>query len=68
VNRFAGGFKAGAKAADPGVKVLVDYSQDFVVQAKCKEKALNQIGQGSVVEFQVAGQCGIGVLDAARSK
>ena len=48
--------------------MLNDYSQDFVAQAKCKEKALNQIAQGSVVEFQVAGQCGLGVLDAARSK
>jgi len=38
VNRFAAGYEAGAKAADPGVKVLVDYSQDFVAQAKCKEK------------------------------
>ena len=27
-----------------------------------------QIAQGSVVEFQVAGQCGLGVLDAAHSK
>ena len=38
------------------------------MQAKCKEKALNQIANGSAVEFQVAGQCGLGVLDAARSK
>ena len=38
------------------------------MQAKCKEKALNQIAQGSAVEFQVAGQCGLGVLDAAHEK
>jgi Uncharacterized ABC-type transport system, periplasmic component/surface lipoprotein len=48
--------------------VLNDYSQDFVAQAKCKEKALGQIQNGSVVEFQVAGQCGLGVLDAAHEK
>jgi len=68
VDRYIAGYQFGAKKADPGLKTLNDYSQDFVVQAKCKEKALNQIAQGSAVEFQVAGQCGLGVLDAARSK
>jgi basic membrane protein A and related proteins len=68
VDRYIAGFQYGAKKSDPGIKTLNDYSQDFVVQAKCKEKALNQIASGSVVEFQVAGQCGLGVLDAARSK
>ncbi|HEX4680845.1 MAG TPA: BMP family ABC transporter substrate-binding protein, partial [Gaiellaceae bacterium] len=68
VDRYIAGYQFGAKKADPGLKTLNDYSQDFVAQAKCKEKALNQIAQGSVVEFQVAGQCGLGVLDAAHSK
>jgi basic membrane protein A len=68
VDRFAGGYKAGAEAADPGVKVLVDYSQDFVVQAKCKELALDQIAAGSQVEFADAGACGLGVHDAAKEK
>ena len=35
---------------------------------KCKEIALNQIPQGSQVVFQVAGQCGLGALDAAKEK
>jgi basic membrane protein A len=68
VDRYIAGFQYGAKKADPGIKTLNDYSQDFVVQAKCKEKTLNQIAQGSAVEFQVAGQCGLGVLDAAHEK
>jgi basic membrane protein A and related proteins len=68
VDRYIAGYQFGAKKADPGITTLNDYSQDFVVQAKCKEKALNQIANGSAVEFQVAGQCGLGVLDAARSK
>jgi basic membrane protein A len=68
VDRYIAGFQYGAKKADPGIKTLNDYSQDFVVQAKCKEKTLNQIAQGSDVEFQVAGQCGLGVLDAAHEK
>ena len=68
VDRYIAGFQFGAKKADPGIKTLNGYSNDFVKQNKCKEAALNQIAQGSVVEFQVAGQCGLGVLDAARSK
>ena len=44
------------------------YSQDFVDQAKCKEIALNQIERGSQVVFAVAGQCGLGALDAAKEK
>ena len=68
VDRYIAGFQAGAKAADPGVKTLVGYSQDFENQAKCKEVALNQIAAGSVVVFQVAGGCGLGALDAAKEK
>jgi basic membrane protein A len=68
VDRYIAGFQAGAKAADPAVKTLNGYSQDFVDQAKCKELALNQIAQGSDVVFQVAGGCGLGALDAAKEK
>jgi basic membrane protein A len=68
VDRFAGGYKAGARAANPGIKVLVDYSQDFVAQGKCKEIALNHIAAGSQVEFADAGGCGLGVHDAAKEK
>jgi basic membrane protein A len=68
VDRYIAGFQYGAKKADPGIQTLNGYSNDFVKQAKCKEVALNQIAQGSVVEFQVAGQCGLGVLDASHEK
>ena len=47
-------------------QTLNGYSQDFVAQDKCKEVALNQIGQGSDVVFQVAGGCGLGALTAAK--
>ena len=33
-----------------------------------RSSALNQIAEGSVVVFQVAGQCGLGALDAAKEK
>jgi basic membrane protein A and related proteins len=68
VDHYIAGFQAGAKEAFPGVKTLNAYSQDFVDQAKCKEIALDQIAQGSKVVFQVAGQCGLGALDAAKEK
>ena len=68
VDRYIAGFQAGAKAADPSVKLLNGYSQDWVDTAKCKELALNQIAAGSKVVFQVAGGCGLGALDAAKQK
>jgi basic membrane protein A len=68
VDRFIAGYQAGAKAADPGIKVLNGYSEDFADQAKCKQIALNQIEQGAGVVFQVAGGCGLGALDAAKEK
>jgi basic membrane protein A len=68
VDHYIAGYQAGAKAANPSIKTLNGYSQDFVAQDKCKELALNQIQQGSKVVFQVAGQCGLGAHDAAKEK
>jgi basic membrane protein A len=68
VDHYIAGFQKGAKDANPGIKTLNAYSQDFVAQDKCKEIALDQISQGSKVVFQVAGQCGLGALDAAKEK
>jgi basic membrane protein A len=65
VDRFVAGYFAGAEKADPGIKTLLDYSQDWDDQAKCKELALNQIARGSNIVFQVAGGCGLGALNAA---
>jgi basic membrane protein A and related proteins len=66
VDRYIAGYQAGAKAADPGVKLLNGYSQEWVDQAKCKTIAQNQIDSGANIVFQVAGGCGLGVLDAAK--
>jgi basic membrane protein A len=68
VDNWIAGFQQGVADTDPSVKTLNAYSQDFVDQAKCKEIALDQISQGSKVVFQVAGQCGLGALDAAKEK
>jgi basic membrane protein A len=68
VDRYIAGYQAGAKKAAPGITTLNAYSQDFVDQAKCKEAALDQIARGAHVVFQVAGQCGLGALSAAKEK
>jgi basic membrane protein A and related proteins len=68
VVRFIAGYQAGARAADPGISVVNAYSMDFTAQDKCKNIALQQIGAGAGVVFQVAGGCGLGALDAAKEK
>jgi basic membrane protein A len=68
VNIFIAAYRAGARKCVPGTRTLVDFSQDFVDQAKCKELALTQIDRGSKVVFQVAGGCGLGALDAAKEQ
>jgi basic membrane protein A len=67
---FIAGYKHCAKLANKSVKILVNYAQDptFANQAKCRATALSQIARGSQVVFQVAGQCGLGALDAAKAK
>lgn len=67
VDKFIAGYKAGVMAYCKDCKVLVGYSQDFVAQDKCKELAINHIDQGADIVFQVAGGCGLGALDAAKS-
>ncbi len=65
VDDYIVGYNYCAKLADPGITVLVGYSNDFVAQDKCKTVAQDQLSQGSQVEFQVAGGCGLGALSAA---
>jgi basic membrane protein A len=65
VDNWIAGFQQGIQDTNPDVQTLNAYSQDFVDQAKCKEIALDQISQGSDIVFQVAGDCGLGAIDAA---
>jgi basic membrane protein A len=68
VDAYIAGYQAGAKKVNPDIETLNGYSEDFVKQNLCKELALNQIAEGSQVVFQVAGQCGLGALDAAKQE
>jgi basic membrane protein A and related proteins len=68
--RFLAGYRAGARKANPRVKVDLVYANDptFADQAKCKETTLNEIAKGAGVVFEAAGQCGLGGLNAAKQK
>jgi basic membrane protein A and related proteins len=65
VDHYLAGYQWAAKMYDPSIKVLIGYSNDFNATDKCKAVANSQIGQGSEFVFQVAGQCGLGALQAA---
>ena len=65
VDNWIAGFQQAVIDTDPSVKTLNQYSQDFNDQAKCKEIALDQISRSADLIFQVAGDCGLGAIDAA---
>ena len=65
VDKYIAGYKWAATMEDPGIKVLIGYSNDFTDPAKCKTVANAQIAAKSEILFQVAGGCGLGVLQAA---
>jgi len=65
VDSYIAGYKYCVDKVVPGMKVLVQYSNDFVATDKCQTVAQNEISQGSKVVFQVAGGCGLGALKAA---
>jgi basic membrane protein A len=68
VDSFIAGFEAGAKRADPKIKVLRTYTGTFLSQRPCANAARAQIDRGSTVVFDVAGGCGLGALETAKRK
>ncbi|MBA2296070.1 MAG: BMP family ABC transporter substrate-binding protein [Actinobacteria bacterium] len=66
VDAFIAGYQFCAKKLKPSITTLNGYSQEFVAQDKCKEVALNQLGEDADVVFQVAGGCGLGAVQAAK--
>ncbi|MHB9145786.1 MAG: BMP family ABC transporter substrate-binding protein [Symbiobacteriia bacterium] len=66
INDFLIGYIEGAKAIDPQIKVAVSYVGDFANPTKGKEMALAQYQQGADIGFNVAGETGLGQLDAAK--
>ena len=68
VDAFIAGFQAGARQADPKVRILNGYANNFANPRLCRTLALRQIARGSGVVFQAAGACGLGALEAARNR
>lgn len=66
VEDFVVGFRAGARAASPKVRVLTGYANDFADPTKCEAIARRQIARGAGVVLQVANRCGLGALRAAK--
>jgi basic membrane protein A len=66
VDAYIAGYQAGARKADPGIRLLNGYAYNFAVRARCKAVALDQIARGAGAIFQVADFCGRGALAAAK--
>lgn len=66
INDFLVGYIEGALYVDEDVKVYVSYIGGFDDSATGKEMALAQYNAGADIGFNVAGQAGLGQLDAAK--
>jgi basic membrane protein A len=64
--KFEAGYRAGAKTANPNIKVLVTFTGTFTDMAKGEETATAQYNQGADVIYQVANVTGMGVFNAAK--
>ena len=62
------GFKAGARLARPGIRVLVTYTQTFYPLSRCARAANWQIEHHSAVVFDAAGDCGTRALQATMTR
>ncbi len=56
------------RAANPDIKTLTSYTDDFLDPAKGRSAAVSQIAKGSRVVFQAASASGLGALEAAASR
>jgi len=65
INDFLVGYIEGALYVDEDVKVYVSYIGDFSDSPRGKEMALAQYNDGVDIGFNVAGQAGLGQIDAA---
>jgi basic membrane protein A len=68
VDRYIVGYRLGAKKANPRIRVLTTYANNFTNPTKCKTVALSQIARGAGVILNVAGGCGFGALQAVKEK
>lgn len=65
VNDFLVGYIQGAKDVNPDIQIAIAYVGDYLDSAKGKDLSLAQFQSGSDVGFNVAGDAGLGLLEAA---
>lgn len=65
INDFLKGYEQGAKDVDPEIDVQVSWVGDFVDSTKGKDLALAQYQNGVDVGYNVAGNAGLGQIEAA---
>lgn len=72
IKKFEAGYRAGVRAANPKVEVLVKYAgatgTAFKDPTKGKELGLAEYNQGADIIFHASGSTGLGVFEAAREK
>lgn len=72
IHKFEAGYRAGAQAVNPDIRIVVNYAgvtgDAFKNPAKGKELALAQYDQGVDIIFHASGSTGLGVFEAAREK
>ena len=66
INDFLLGYIEGAQHVNADIKVSTAYVGSFIDATKGKEVAISMFNQGIDIIFQVAGQTGLGVIDAAK--
>ena len=66
INRFKDGYEAGVKEANPEAKVLSQYVNSYVDQAKAKSIATQMYNNGADIIFACAGDSGLGALECAK--
>ncbi|MCD8097709.1 MAG: BMP family ABC transporter substrate-binding protein [Lachnospiraceae bacterium] len=65
INDFIVGYTQGATDIDPEIEIVTSFVGDFTDSAKGKELALAQFNSGVDVAFNVAGNAGLGLIEAA---
>ena len=68
INDFKIGFVEGAAYVDPSVQIKVAYAGAWSDPAKGKELTLAMYDQGADITFNVAGETGLGGIDAAKDR
>lgn len=65
INDFLVGYIQGAQYIDKDIKVATSYAGTFTDPAKGKELGIGMYNMGVDIAFNVAGQTGLGLIDAA---